>query len=152
MTTRSKAQRPGRRRGFRLTVIDSDGTTYGLSVAETNGQPDHTTDVATITARELQRLGDTVQTALRSSKKPPTSVHPARRQPVDIDEAPGVRLVLAALAIEPLRRRDRVREILEGVNAMSDEEAYYWYAKVTHPVSGSRCLRAMRLLLSEDER
>lgn len=139
-----------KRRGFRVTVIDSDGTAYGLTIAETNGHADHTLTVAVIRPADVPRLTDTVQATLRASKKPPTSIGPSRKQPVDIDEAPGVRLTLTALGIEPLRRRDRSREIIEGIAAMSDEEAYYWYAKVTHPDTGGRALRALRLLLSDD--
>lgn len=139
-------------RGFRLTVVPVDGTAYGVSIAETNGTASHTHTVATIRPDAVPRMTDDIQRALRRSRRPPTTVGPTRRQPVDIDEAAGVRLVLAALATEPVRRRDRVREILEGISSMSDEEAYYWYAKATNAQSGSRALRALRLLLAEDYR
>ena len=152
MTAASRQPAGEKRRGFRVTVTDSDGTAYGLSIAETNGHADHTQTVAVIRPADLPRLTETVQATLRASKKPPTTIGPSRKQPVDIDEAPGVRLTLTALAIEPLRRRDRAREIIEGIAAMSDEEAYYWYAKVTHPDAGGRALRALRLMLSEDDR
>lgn len=152
MSRRARQGSKEKRRGFRLTVLQSDGTTYGLSIAETNGQPDHTTLVATVRPADLARLNETVQAVLRASRKPVTSLGPSRQKPVDIDEAPGVRLALTALSVEPVRRRDRSREIVEGIASMSDEEAYYWYAKVTHPEAGSRSLRALRLLLSDDER
>lgn len=141
-----------KRRGFRVTVTHSDGINYGLIIAETNGQPDHTNVVATVRPADLLRLNDTVQAVLRASKKPATTIGPSRQKPIDIDEAPGVRLALTALAVAPVRRRDRSREIVEGIATMSDEEAYYWYAKVTHPEAGSRSRRALRLLLSDDER
>jgi hypothetical protein len=35
---------------------------------------------------------------------------------------------------------------------MSDEEAYYWYAKTTRKNSGRRALRALRILLADDNR
>jgi len=139
-------------RGFRLTVVPVDGTTYGVSIAETNGTAEHTHTVATIRPEAVPRLTDDIQRALRASHRTPTTIGPSRRQPVDIDEAAGVRLALAALATEPVRRRDRVREILEGLASMSDEEAYYWYAKVTHERVGPRALRSLRLLLAEDYR
>lgn len=149
MTRRVTRERP---RGFRLTIVPVDGSAYGVSIAETNGTTDHTHTVATVRPDAVQRLSDEVQRALRASRRPTSVVGPSRRQPIDIDEAAGVRLTLAALATEPLRRRDRIGEILEGIAAMSDEEAYYWYAKVTHLQTGTRSLRALRLLLSEDER
>lgn len=152
MTAASTQRAREKRRGFHVTVTDSDGTAYGLTIAETNGHADHTQTVAVIRPADLPRLTETIQAALRASKKPPTTIGPSRKQPVDIDEAPGVRLTLTALGIEPLRRRDRAREVIEGITAMSDEEAYYWYAKVTHPDTGNRALRALRLLLADDER
>lgn len=152
MSPRATATPKEKRRGFRVTVTQSDGNSFGLRIAETNGQPDHTNLVATVRASDLSRLNDTLQAVLRASKKPVTSIGPSRQKPVDIDEAPGVRLALTALAVEPVRRRDRTREIIDGVASMSDEEAYYWYAKVTHPDAGARSLRALRLLLSDDER
>lgn len=151
--SRTRAKSSGeKRRGFRVTVSQSDGTKYGLTIAETNGHPDHNHIVATVRPADLLRLNDTVQAVLRASKKPATIIGPSRQKPIEIDEAPGVRLALTALAVEPLRRRDRSREIVEGIASMSDEEAYYWYAKVTHPDAGGRSLRALRLLLSDDER
>jgi len=35
---------------------------------------------------------------------------------------------------------------------MSDEEAYYWYAKTTRSESGNRAIRALRILLADDGR
>jgi hypothetical protein len=139
-------------RGFQLTVLSVDGTSYGVAIAETNGVPDHTHKVATIRPDAVVRLTDEIQRALRASRRPTTTIGPTRRKPVDIVEAAGVRLTLAALATEPVRRRDRVREILEGLAAMSDEEAYYWYGKVTRERAGARALRSLRLLLAEDYR
>ena len=113
----SRRATPGpseKRRGFRLKVIQSDGDSYGLSIAETNGHPDHTNLVATVRPTDLARLNETVQAVLRASKKPVTSIGPSRQKPVEIDEAPGVRLALTALAVEPVRRRDRSREIVDG--------------------------------------
>lgn len=144
--------RKEKRRGFRVTVVHSDGTRYGLRIAETNGLPENTKLVATVRPADFPRLNETVQAVLRASNKPVTSIGPSRQKPVDIDEAAGVRLALTALALEPVRRRDRSREIVAGIASMSDEEAYYWYAKVTHPDAGGRSLRALRLLLSDDER
>jgi hypothetical protein len=152
MSRRATPSPKEKRRGFRVTVTRSDGTSYGLRIAETNGQPNHTNLVATVRPVDLARLNETVQAVLRASKKPVTSIGPSRQKPIDIDEAPGVRLALTTLAVEPVRRRDRSREIVDGIASMSDEEAYYWYAKVTHPAAGGRSLRALRLLLSDDER
>jgi hypothetical protein len=71
---------------------------------------------------------------------------------VVLAEPAGVRLALAINAAAPLNRPSRRQSVLEGISAMSEEEAYYWYAKTTRPESGTRALRALRILLADDGR
>lgn len=139
-----------RSRCFLVTIIPGDGNTYGLQFSETNGIPENTALVATISPVNLSRFTGAIRDALRASNLPDTSVGPNQVKPIHIDEAPGVHLVLTVLAVQSLKRRARCREIIDGIAAMGDGEAYYWYAKVTHPDIGGRCLRSLRLLLSND--
>jgi hypothetical protein len=72
-----------------------------------------------------------------------------RDTPVTLDEVAGVRLALTLLATQPISRHDRIRALVAGVNAMSVEESYYWYAKCVRP-EAARARRALRLLLADD--
>ena len=40
--------------------------------------------------------------------------------------------------------------ISRTLRAMPSEEAYYWYSKCTHPHSGNRAQRALRVLLAAE--
>ena len=87
--SRTTAKTPSeKRRGFRVTVTHSDGTNYGLTIAETNGHPDHTNVVATVRPADLLRLNDTVQAVLRASKKPATTIGPSRQKPIEHRRGP----------------------------------------------------------------
>jgi hypothetical protein len=140
------------KRGFRLTVERSDSDTYGLKLEETNGRPEHTTLAARLTADRVPSFGQPLRVALRESGHPHTIVGPSRRAPVVLIEPAGVRLALAIKAAAPINRPNRRQSVIDGVLAMSDEEAYYWYAKTNHPDTGARALRALRILLADDGR
>ena len=139
-------------RGFRLVVQPVDTDSYGLLIEETNSLPEHSTVVARLTAEQLTPFLGALRVALRDSGHPPTIVGPSRRKAVPLDEAAAIRFALAVNAAAPLTRPVRRLTVIEGVSAMSDEEAYYWYAKTTRKDSGRRALRALRILLADDNR
>ena len=64
-----------------------------------------------------------------------------------------MRLCLLAMALNPLRKLERIREIRNGVDAMSREEATYWFSKAVGADSYNdrrRIMKAMRILLSPE--
>ena len=72
-------------------------------------------------------------------------------QPVwRLDEATGVRLSLTLLATQPIIRSERIRSLVAGIEAMSVEETYYWYAKCVGP-NAAAARKAIRILLADDE-
>lgn len=66
-----------------------------------------------------------------------------------LDEATGIRLSLVFLALKPLRRLDRMEEIVEKIRDMSREETFYWFSKCING-HGQRATKALRVLLSEE--
>lgn len=148
MTARKQASA----RGFRLQVEAVDTDTYAIRIEETNGTPANTTVAAALSAGKVATFGGALRTALRESGHPPTVLGPTRRKPIPLAEVAGVRLALTINAAAGLAKPARRLSVLEGVSAMSDEETYYWYAKTTRPQSGTRALRALRILLADDDR
>jgi hypothetical protein len=69
--------------------------------------------------------------------------------PFYLDEASGLRLALILTAVKPLTRQDRIAAIGQGVQAMSSEEAYYWFSKCSAGPDASRAQQALRVLLAE---
>ena len=132
------------RRTFTLHVIADDTGGYSLHVdVATNGTPE---TVARLVDQQLERLRTAVATAVTASKHPRTVVSPTRKAPIPLTEDAGIRLTLTALATAPLSKASRVEAIRIGVDAMTSEEALYWYAYCTGP-DASRALRALRTLL-----
>lgn len=135
------------RRHFALLVHGSgDGSyTLELSVAtDDKAQP-----VARLEGRHLNRLRLAVASAVVASKHARTVLTPTRKAPIPLTEDAGVRLALVALATEPLVKASRVEAIRIGVEAMTSEEALYWYALCTGS-NRDRALRAVRTLLAEE--
>jgi hypothetical protein len=97
----------------------------------------------------VQRVLDSVLVALRESKIPRTAVSAQRRKPLALAESAGVRLALVLLATAPITKRERVAAVQTGVQAMSTEEAYYWYAKLSGK-QAARASRALRILLADE--
>lgn len=155
MTSAQKlaAKRKTAHRSFRLVVEPDIGEKFGVRIEETNGNPEKVLGVAArIRPDQLRRLTDPLMAALRSSGHQPAILTSSRKAPVLLDEQAGVRLAIAARAVEQVNKTSRAHAILEGIASMSDEEILYWWAKTTNPTSGSRALRALRILLSDDGR
>ena len=55
-------------------------------------------------------------------------------------------------ALAPMRSRDRMRAVAEGIDAMEREEAAYWLGMAMHRRRPRRVLRALRVLLTEPAR
>jgi len=137
-------------RAFRLTIHPDREETYGLSVEETYGDNGKTLAAPVIrtTASQTGRVIDAVLAAVRASGHAPSMLAFNRRAPIRLDEPAGVRLALTLLTTRPVTKHNRVRVIVAGINAMSVEETYYWYAKCFGP-AGARAPKALRVLLAD---
>lgn len=70
-----------------------------------------------------------------------------RAYPLSEDLALSVGLLFRCLA--PMRNRDRMIAVAEGVDAMEREEAGYWLGMAMHRRNPRRVLMALRCLLTE---
>ena len=66
-------------------------------------------------------------------------------RPIELDQATGAQLELLIRSAKPLRRLDRLDRVIDGIAAMSREEASYWHVQMTNRAG----LRALRLLLGD---
>ena len=123
-------------RAFRLTIIPTSRDMFGVKLEETYAADGHAlaSAVTNASAPQTHRIIDTLLAAAKQSGH---------------QESSGVRLALALLTTLPVSKHERVRSLVAGVNAMSTEETYYWYAKCLGP-DAPRARRALRTLLSED--
>lgn len=138
-------------RAFRLTIVPAKPDTYGVHIEETYGVNGHTlaTHVTAATPGQAGRVTDAILGAVRGSGHGASALAFTRKAPIRIDEPAGVRLTLILLATQPITKHARVRALVAGVNSMSVEETYYWYAKCVGQ-DASRARKALRVLLADD--
>ncbi len=100
----------------------------------------------------LRAIADHLLNALRANGYKATDLARATsgERPFYLDELTGLRLALILLAVKPLTRHDRIEAIGQGVQAMGDEEAYYWFSKCSAGTDAARAQKALRTLLADD--
>lgn len=69
-----------------------------------------------------------------------------------IDEGAALMLGLLFRALAPMRSRENIRQVAEGIEAMTAEEAAYWLGMAMHRPNPRRVLTALRFLLTEPRR
>jgi hypothetical protein len=139
-----------KRRGFELSIKPVSGDDFGLRLGETDGA-DHAANrrVVNLGPTASRRVAEQAMDALQASGFQRSDLSAQRRRPFRLQEHHGVRLALAMLASGPLHKRTRVEAVLNGVGRLSEEEAYYWYARCLG-ADGRRSRRAFRLMLADE--
>ncbi len=96
----------------------------------------------------LVQARQSIYTALKANHYDPKSLSYQRQSPYILSEESGVNLALLFQALQPLSKLERIANITEGVMAMSNEEAHYWFAKIANG-NRSNALKALRILLGD---
>ena len=137
-------------REFRLNVIPEGADGYGVLLEETNGDAIMPpAPVVRLDGFRARRVMPSLLGAVKASRLPKSALSPARRKPLPLTEEAGVRLALVLVATAPIRQASRAEAMADAVEAMSVEEAYYWYARSIGP-DAARIRRALRLFLAGD--
>jgi hypothetical protein len=141
---------PSKIRNFLLRIEPDVADAYGVRLLETNGSKNAPTfRIVYLGARRTQRILPQLVAAVKASHQRPTVLGPQRNAPITLEEAAGVRLALILLATRPLVKWQRVERIAAGIDGMTIEETYYWYAKCVGS-DARRAQRSLRLLLAEE--
>ena len=69
-----------------------------------------------------------------------------------LSEELALTLGLLFRSLAPMRDRDRIRAVAEGIEAMEREEAAYWLGMAMHRKRPRRILMALRILLTDPKR
>lgn len=99
-------------------------------------------ETGSIDGLALSSAWDIVLDILRANNHKPATVKTNKKRCLKLNEESGVRLSLLFKAIASLSDLDHIRSLQQGITAMSDEEAYYWFAKCRN----SNGIRALRVL------
>ena len=111
--------------------------TSGVRVAGLRGR-----NLALVEHRVLKRLA---AAGIRPSPAPVETGHV-------LTEDLALMLGLLFRALAPMRSRDNMRAVAEGIEAMGREEAAYWLGMAMHRKYPRRVLTALRFLLTEPKR
>jgi len=98
----------------------------------------------------LKVMTETLLKTLKRQGYRPTALNPQRKDPFSLDEISGVRLGLFFFTLKPLRKVSRMEDIITGIDRMSDEETYYWYAKCANSSNAQKSRKALRILLARE--
>ena len=75
-----------------------------------------------------------------------------RKRGYALNEDLALTLGLLFRALAPMRSRDNMRAVAEGIEAMGREEAAYWLGMAMHRKHPRRVLTALRILLTDPRR
>ena len=105
--------------------------------------------LAGLRGRNLDLVEHRVLKRLRQSGIRPGRGADARKRGYALTEELALTLGLLFRALAPMRNRDNMRSVAEGVEAMGREEAAYWLGMALHRKQPRRVLAALRFLLTE---
>lgn len=113
--------------------------------------------VAGLRGRNLELVHHRVTKRLTNAgvKLPPhRAVAVVRDEPSRHALTEHLALVLGLLfrTLAPMRRRENMVRVIEGIEAMGQEEAAYWLGMSMHRVNPRRVLSALRMLLTDPGR
>lgn len=125
--------------------------TYGLRVFEAYGPNARlATLVVNASPAQTSRVADVIIATTRRAGHRPADITAGDGGTIMLEESTGVRLCLTLLATQPITRGERIRAIVAGIDDMSVEETYYWYAKCVGPRAAA-ARKAIRILLADEQ-
>ncbi len=105
--------------------------------------------LAGLRGRNLELVEHRVLRRLGHAGVKPVFADQARGVGHNVDEDTALRLGLLFRTLAPMRNRDNIRAVAEGVEAMGREEAAYWLGMAMHRKNPRRVLTALRFLLTD---
>ena len=105
--------------------------------------------VAGLRGRNLDLVEHRVLKRLSQSGVRPVRRNSRRKRGYALTEDLALTLGLLFRALAPMRSRDNMRAVADGIEAMGREEAAYWLGMAMHRKQPRRVLAALRFLLTE---
>ena len=108
--------------------------------------------VAGLRGRNLELVEHRVLRRLSQAGVKPGRRADAMKRGYALTEDLALMLGLLFRTLAPMRSRDNMRAVAEGIEAMGREEAAYWLGMAMHRKHPRRVLTALRFLLTEPKR
>ncbi|PZO60791.1 MAG: hypothetical protein DCF15_01375 [Phormidesmis priestleyi] len=104
--------------------------------------------VGRLKGKQLVQARQAIYQYLKANNYDPQTLGHKRQKPYLLDEQSGVSMALLFQTLQPMSKPERITNITDGISAMSNEEAHYWFAKVSNGKKRP-ALKAMRVLLGD---
>jgi len=104
--------------------------------------------VATLKGAALRIVENRVIKALARADIRLGTLKPGKEKRWELDEERSLTLGLLFRTLAPMRSLDRIRQVADGVDSMSREEAGYWLGMAMHRKHPRRVLASLRTLLT----
>lgn len=104
--------------------------------------------IGRLKGKPLVQARQAIYQTLKANNYDPKTLSYRRQSPYVLTETSGVSLALLFQTLQPLSKPERIANIADGIAAMSNEEAHYWFAKVSNGKKRP-ALKAMRVLLGD---
>jgi hypothetical protein len=108
--------------------------------------------VAGLRGRNLELVEHRVLRRLSQAGIKLTGQETERKEGHRVTEDLALTLGLLFRTLAPMRSRDNMRAVAEGIEAMGREEAAYWLGMAMHRRNPRRVLTALRFLLTDPKR
>jgi hypothetical protein len=103
--------------------------------------------LAGLRGRNLSLMEHRVLKKLSEARVEIQGILPGISQNIPIAELPALQLALLFRVLAPMRNRDNMKQVADGIEEMSAEEASYWLGMAVHRTNPRRVLMALRFLL-----
>lgn len=103
--------------------------------------------LAGLRGRNLSLMEHRVLKKLSEANVDIRGILPGISQRLAIAELPALQLALLFRVLAPMRNRDNMKQVADGIEEMSAEEASYWLGMAVHRTNPRRVLMALRFLL-----
>ena len=103
--------------------------------------------LAGLRGRNLSLMEHRVLKQLSEARVEIQGILPGISQELPMNELPALQLSLLFRVLAPMRNRDNMKQVADGIEEMSAEEASYWLGMAVHRTNPRRVLMALRFLL-----
>ncbi|WP_319421483.1 DUF7680 family protein [Pleurocapsa sp. FMAR1] len=139
---------------FQLRVVTTDNNSFLLELyqcaykkAGEKKRP-AAEKIGCLKGSTLNVVKQSIYQILKANDYDPKSLSAKRQSPYILTEELGVQTAILFQTVSPLSQPDRIIKIAQGISAMSNEEAHYWFAMIAN---GRRknALKALRILFGD---
>lgn len=143
----------GRSKPYELRVLKAHDNAVRLELWQLpynrSPQPSKPMKVATLRGLAVTACHAELVELLRQEGYPPAVVIRPQADAVSLTEDAGIHLALLFRLVRPMKRLDRIHNVVQGLARMSPDERHYFFARIQYPEKGRYMERALRVWLGQ---